>query len=363
MTTTETQAKPFYKHETFTATYYPLYIALEQWLSTNIFRQDLTRIFLASDEYAFRRRFELTDTSEAYDNISASSLQFPFANYSPSNSGWMPDEREATNSAALMLTGVSFQTRLLRAMAVQTSIGVSFYFDREADARLAYEALLWLSYRERFLYTSVGYRGEMLDLPLNIKIQDLSFNPDFKESSWLTQNRIFVIKAALDLRSFSLQPLAQPMYTLDAIPEDSERFYLTEETVLQLRSANKLIGELTVDTLYNQNPDITVNQFAVISSTATTVRVSWEVASTSIEDSISKIYLSISPRDPVLLSTSAQDYTFRALTENSTYYITLKIITEQGKSKTIVIQATTPLSEESALQLAAVPNSLVGITW
>lgn len=358
----ETTAKNFYKHDRFVAGYYALYVALEEWLAANIFRQDLSRIFLASDEYAFRRRFELTDMSTAYDEVAASSLRFPFVNYWPSGAGWTPDERVAANSASLVVRGLTHQSRILRAMAVTTSIATTFYFDREDDARLAYEKLLWLSYRERYLYTVIAWRDEQLGLPLNVKVQNLSFNPTFKEKDWLSQNRIFTIQAELELRSYSLQPPIQPKYDSSVSVPDDEKFSLTEEVTLRLISGKNLIGEFSIDTLYNQNPDILVNQFAVASSTPTTARLSWD-ATTATDDAISTIQLTLSGREMIVLDKSRVDYTFRKLAENSTYVATLKFLTVSGLSKTVYLQFTTPLSEESAQIATADPNSLLGITW
>lgn len=360
---TETAAQKYYKHENFVAGYYALYVALETWLAANIFRQDMSRIFLASNDYAFRRRFELTDTSVAYDNVAASSLQFPFANYWPGNTGWAPDTRVAANTAALVVSGISHQTRALRAIAVTTTLESAFYFDREDDARLAYEKLLWLSFRERYLYTTIAWKDEQLGLPLNVKVQNLAFNPSFKENDWLQQNRIFTITAEFELRSYSIQPPLQPKYDSNILVEDDEKFTLTEEVILQLKSGKGILGELSIDTLYNQNPSILINRFGLVGSTPTTARFSWDIAVDGVDDAISQIYLTISGRDPVVLAADRIDYTFRKLAENSSYTVTFKILTEKGLSKVVYAQFTTPLSEASTQAAEAAPNSLVGLTW
>ena len=359
---TEILAQRFYRHDDFVQGYYSLYIALERWIAANIFRKDISRVFLASNEYAFRRRFELTDTSKAYDTIGASSLQFPFANYWPNNAGWQPDNRPAANTASQVIIGLPHQTRMLRAIAVTTTIAITFYFDREDDARLAYETLLWLSYREQFMYTTIAWKGEQLGIPLNVKIQNLAFNPDFKENTWLETNRIFTIVAELELRSFSLQPPKQPIYTSNVPVEDDERFTLTEEVILKLKNDKKIIGEVTIDSLYNQNPKILINQFGVASTTPTTARITWDVAVEAPEQ-LSSIQISLSGREPVVLDKTKIDYTFRKLTENSTYIVTIKFFTENGLSKVASLQFTTPLSELGAQEKVAPSNNLVGITW
>jgi len=357
-----TSAISFYIHDSFVKGYYTLYIALEQWIANTIFRGDMSRIFLASNEYAFRRRFELVDPSVQYDTIKASSLQFPFANYWPNNEGWKPDERPAANTAALLLHGLSLRTRMVRAMSVMTSIPITFYFDREDDARLAYETLLWMSFQEQLLYTQVAWKGEKLPLPLNVKIQNLAFNPDFKEQDWLSQNRIFTIAAVFDLRSYSLYPPKQPPASSQIPIDDDEQFAITEEAILLLKKNNKLIGDISVDTLFNQNPHILVNQFAVANATPTTVRLVWDV---TLEGSLEleAIKLQISGKDSVTLGPTVRDYTFRKLQENSTYIATLTLMAKDGPSKVVYVQFTTPLSSESARTKKASPNSLVGITF
>ena len=59
----------YYIHNSYVDTYYYVYKFLEKWIADNIFRKDASRVFLASDDYAFRRRFELTDMSKSYENF------------------------------------------------------------------------------------------------------------------------------------------------------------------------------------------------------------------------------------------------------------------------------------------------------
>ncbi len=356
----ETPPKQFYKHDAYTACHYALYIALEQWLSDTVFRKDITRVFLASDEYAFRRRFELTDTSENYNDVQASSLHFPFANYWPLNAGWKPDERAAANTAAMVIKGTSERTRMLRAMAVTCDIGATFYFDREEDARLAYELLLWAAFRERFMYTTVQWKQEILGIPLNVKLQDLSFNPDRTESDWLKEQRVFTISARIELRSHIPQPPEQPEYTSDIAIDSDERYTLTERVILNMLSEGKLLSELEIDTLFNQNPEIVINQYGVASTTHNSARVTWDVSAPDIDF----IQLLVPGRDPVIISDVAiRDYTFRGLEQDSTYVVTIQIMDKNGVSKSSSIKFTTPLSPEAEKKKTSEPDTLVGVSW
>lgn len=356
----ETLARQFYKHEAYTATRYALYIALEQWLSKLVFRRDTTRVYLASDEYAFRRRFELTDTSQSYDQVQASSLRFPFANYWPGNDGWRPDERAAANTAALVVVGLSENTRTLRAMAVTSDITTTFYFDREDDARLAYEFLLWNAFREQLMYTTVQWKDEILSIPLNIKIQDLTFNPDYKEKNWLEEQRIFTISARLELRSHIPQPPEQPEYASDISVVDNERYVLTEEVILDMLSESKIVSTLQIDTLFNQNPTILVNQFGVASTSPTTARLTWDIEAPDL----ASVELIISGRDPVkIVDPTIKDYTFRKLEEASDYTVTMTIMDNRGVSKVVALKFSTPLSDASARVKTSDRNTLVGTSW
>ena len=241
----------YYCHRSYVPSYYWVYILLEKWIASTVFRNDTSRVFMASDDYAFRRRFELTDMSENYDDIKASSLRFPFANYWPLNSGWKADTRPAANTAALVYSGIYVGNTKLRASAVIHSIPVQFYFDREDDARLAYDKLFFYTYNEHYYSTEVPYgtdsrypdgtkstSGSTLALPVNIKLNDIQFNPSFKESDWLKRNRIFVIRANFDCRSYAIFPPNQPDYTQDIYSDNFDyddgivTYYPVEDVIL-----------------------------------------------------------------------------------------------------------------------------------
>ena len=53
----EYKASQYYFHQYYANSYYRIYMSLEDWISKNIFRNDSSRVFLSSPEYAFRRRF------------------------------------------------------------------------------------------------------------------------------------------------------------------------------------------------------------------------------------------------------------------------------------------------------------------
>ena len=208
----EIAASQYYEHSSYIPTYYYVYKFLQSWIADTVFRKDKSRVFMASPEYAFRRRFELTDMSSDFSSLDFSSLRFPFANYWPQNSGWTPDRRIAANTAAQVYLGIYEGTTRIKAASSIIKIPVLFYFDREDDARLAYETLYFKTFNEHYYQTEVPYAGTSLQIPVNIEISNILFNPDFKETDWLKKNRVFTIKADFDVRSFAIQPPEQPIF-------------------------------------------------------------------------------------------------------------------------------------------------------
>lgn len=252
----EYQAKQYYVHKSYVNVYYAMYKFLEKWLSENIFRNDPSRVFLASDSYAYRRRFELTDTSKDFDSLDFSSLRFPFANYWPQNTGWVPDDRIAAKQAALTYLGIYVGNTRLKVAAGILNIDVTLHFNREDDARLAYEILYFNSFNEHYYETSVNYGTDhtsqnkssaVIKIPANIEIKSLKFNPEFKESDWLKKQRVFVIKAQFEMRTFIISPPLQPDYTIDSSDtefldkyDDGIDFYNIVDDVILNFSNNKL---------------------------------------------------------------------------------------------------------------------------
>lgn len=264
----------YYVHNSYVNTTYYVYKYLEKWLAKNIFRNDTSRVFLASDEYAFRRRFELTDMSQNYEEMEFSSLHFPFANYFPLNSGWEFDTRLSAKNASLALVGTTIGNTKVKASASIITIPITLWFDREDDARLAYEVLYFKSYNEQYDDTTVRYGtdrtqngngGMSIGLPMNITVNSIRFNPEYNEMSWLKKQRLFTIKLSLSVRTFLIAPPSQPDYTLEvhedgtmsdgSIYEDGYNYYyIVDDVILNMDSNND--SNVKIYT-YNAGYDIT----------------------------------------------------------------------------------------------------------
>ena len=255
----ELKAAQYYVHNSYVNSYYHIYKYLEKWFSSNIFRNDPSRVFLASDDYCFRRRFELTDTSKDFETLDFESLRFPFANYWPQNTGWKADTRYAGNTAGLVYEGIYVGNTRVRAASGILDIPVTIWFDREDDARFAYDRLYFYSFNEHNDSVNVPFgRSDTLDdenalsqshnilgLPMVLMLKDLQFNPQFKETDWLRKQRVFVVKCTAEMRTYAIYPPEQPNYDISVNPdgtlsdggvyEDGISFYyIVDDVILSL---------------------------------------------------------------------------------------------------------------------------------
>ena len=362
----EILASQYYIHRSYVPVYYYLYKALEEWIAGMIFRNDDTRIFCASNDYAFRRRFELTDSSKNYKDIEVSSLRFPFGNYWPQNSGWRPDNRIAANPAPLIYLGVYEGFTKIRAAAGIITIPTTFYFDREDDARMAFEKLYFLSYNEHNYSTTGMLAGESLGIPMIITVTNIQFNPNYKETDWLRQNRIYVVSAELNLRSYIIYPPDQPNWdvTVDAEGSQSDgnqyddgsiSYDPVEEVILNMQSYNKLTLDSISVTGAIYESRVELNLFDITDITKSSAKVVWEINNPEI---VSRMEISINGGDWQEINKELESYQISGLEANSKYSIYVNIYTNDGKAKRLGREFTTQEGPKKASE-----NSLVGISW
>lgn len=375
----EVAATQYYVHRSYVNVYYYLYEALENWIASNIFRNDKTRVFLASNDYAFRRRFELTDMSIDYSKLEFSSLNFPFANYWPQNSGWKPDTRPAANQAYMIYGGMYLGDTKFRVAPGIITIPVTFYFDREDDARLAYENLYFYTYNEHYFSTVASISNTTVGIPMNISFNNLQFNPSFKETDWLKKNRIFIITVNLDLRSFIIKPPEQPDYYYSvnqngdlidgtgAVVGDYKDGYpsycITKEVILNLKDYEDLYtSTITVDGVLDES-QLEINYLRVKENTLspTQVTIEWECENPS--DIISIKIRKNSIESWTSISKDATEYTILGLTENSTYNFEIEFLSEKYGLKQLWLAFTTPESLSTLTKKESSKASLIGLKF
>ena len=371
----EVQARQYYIHDSFIPVYYYVYEALEKWLANTVFREDRSRVILSSNEYAFRRRFELTDMSRPYKDLEISSLHFPFANYWPLNIGWDREERIAANPATLLYTGIYTSRSCIRASNANISIPVNFYFDREDDARFAYSKLYFYTFNEFNQEERITFQNEEIGLPVVISIKSLQFNPQYNETDWLKQNRIFVVTANMNLRTYIIAPPEQPLWnqttTSDGLLINGETYddgnstYNLVRTVEATTSSMNGLSEESFEKLVYEGeveePKVFVNYLRVEETTDDSVRIAWEVEGTAsiatigIKKAGEKKYTSV-PAD-------STDYTFTDLSPDSEYKVYVKFTLEDGASKRLSLNIRTREASAPSPADAPLEDPLIGISW
>lgn len=371
--TVEIKASQYYIYRSYVSTYYYVYMRLEEWLKEIIFRNDESRTFLASDEYAFRRRFELTDTSKSYNDVEASSLQFPFANYWPLNTGWQPDTRVVANPAALVYKGVYEGDTKIRAASVALPISITFYYDREDDARMAYEKLLFYTYNEHYYDINVPYAGNTLGIPFILRVNNLRFNPTFNEKDWLNKNRIFTISVEFDIRTYVLYPPEQPDYDVDVdangllstgneYDDGYGSYYIVNEVILNLTNkGDSIVSTIKVNGTYEED-SILLNRLSIDNIDSISATINWEIEDPS---KLSKIEIQLN-NSPFLveLDPSATQYILEDLNENSEYEVSISFYSVSGTTKKFIRTFETPQNEIKDNSNVEEPeDSLVGLEW
>lgn len=371
--TVEIKASQYYIYRSYVSTYYYVYMRLEEWLKEIIFRNDESRTFLASDEYAFRRRFELTDTSKSYNDVEASSLQFPFANYWPLNTGWQPDTRIVANPAALVYAGVYEGDTKIRAASVALPISITFYYDREDDARMAYEKLLFYTYNEHYYDINVPYAGNTLGIPFILRVNNLRFNPTFNETDWLNKNRIFTISVEFDIRTYVLYPPEQPDYDVEVdvdgmlstgneYDDGYNSYYVVNEVILNMTNkGDSIVNTIKVNGTYDEEA-ILINQLSIEDIDSISATIKWEVENA---DKLSKIEIQLN-NDPSLieLDPSTTQYVLSDLNENSTYNVAVIFYSNSGTTKKFTRTFETISDEiEDNSGIKEPEDSLVGLEW
>ncbi len=322
-------------------------ISLEYFFTESLFKGDLSRAVYATSDYAYRRRFELLDTSRDFENVEASSLQFPFMSYRITDN-WkpVPSKRifkleEAGYSAASQLGN-------LRIIQVINTVNILLHYDREDDARLAYDRLAFLSSNKRWVTHEATYHFDKLEVParISVKPETIKFAPAVNETDWLKQNRLFVLSLDVDVDSMVFFP---PEQSLDGADFDPEPFVLSETVVMEFIAGKDPVITSISEAL--EDNSITLNSFLLDRVTKTTAKLSWNIQEQSTLDSL---VLKINGKSYDL---NTRDYTktVRSLLAGAEYQADL-YATRDGYSKHFTLRITTVSGATSN-------TDIIGTTW
>jgi hypothetical protein len=259
----------FFDHSVHSNSYYAAQFVIEQFLADVLMRSDASRIVWASEPYMFRRRFELSDSQGGeFGTIKPTSLNFPFANYWYDSGFWVPDDRPFAVQTKQILFGLWDETlpAYMRSIPVKTSFSINALYNRDDDARLAYELLMW-EYLPRGpiqLATKLRWRDVDVPIPVYITIEDIAFNPQYNETDWLKTHRIVPLKFKITARTYMVGYPKQSKLSFDAIdaPQqpsadsselisppfnraiaqlDDNNIYITEQVILEFAAAKQWV--------------------------------------------------------------------------------------------------------------------------
>lgn len=227
-------------------------VAFEWFLSKLLFTNfddGISRVIYSTKEIAFRKRIEMLDKgkNKATDYLNPVTLDLPYAIY------WRdgdPEKDEVRMNAGQSVVGqyLPDYDRTLRAWAMQCKYKVVLFYSRQDEVLEALNLLNQEQYPEHpeFIYTPIKWRNKDLDYPVNITIDSVNSNPQYDETAWLKEKRIFMIEVETTVRYYNLQinnvkkvihlPIKWQQFK-DNFEEDAEEDeYVTEEVILNWAS-------------------------------------------------------------------------------------------------------------------------------
>jgi len=373
----EFATKTFFNLEPLGLSYYSAQIALEKYIATRVLRGDLSRILFTSTSFSFRARFEQTDRSVHYTG--ASSLNFPFASYWY-DGYWSDDDRPAVQNTHLMTVGIGDGTRKIRARAVKTSIDYTFYFDTDSEARIAYDNIQWMvKPRSAIIETGVKYKNSVIGIPIILELESLTFNPEFTEKEWLTQNRILPLTAKFTLRTYVLGPNIQVPVTngltggfRDDIAEaytEHVKFFFSSFKGIPAADINEDADLSTVlDAYFNPTYEIVVDSLIIRDVSFHNAFLDWIVSYPNAlgTDTLTNVTIKIPGIAPISVDNPPLSWFLEipGLRELSTYTAHVYFTSPSGKVKiqTITFSTTNDPSTADNEGLAGL-KSLKGVTF
>jgi hypothetical protein len=336
----------YYDLTKFANTQYLIMMAIETFFANNVFRSDLTRVFYASDQYAFRQRLNLLakgGTDSIYE------LQLPFMSYFREGN-WQIDTRAAVMNATAALEGfadASIANQKLRFLQVKTVFKCVAWFNSDADAQAGYEALLWIQQPapKQFSFSSIDYLGSTFDIPIYLGVENLNFNPNMTEKDWLVKNRVFPITFDLQIKSVVLAQ--QPQSPESNIFNDNAPPVITKTVLLDFlsyKNQNSFTDQQHIDFevtgTFNNDPSLngTLN---VTNTTNTSITVAWSYNPAADTYYTSNVTLTLNGYDSVDVARNALTYTFNNLEPGSTYNIAIWFFANNGQITKYTVNAVT----------------------
>jgi hypothetical protein len=217
-------------------------LAMEFFLSTLLFKEDLSRVVYSKEDIAFRRRIETLGNGDVKDgNYNYVSLDLPFAAYSQ-KTGFEEDDRGHTQNAGQIVLGHIDPDSgiIVKAAAVKTSYSATLFFSRRDDVNIASQLLYWEKTPKFPVYYIVEHviNGFPIDIPVFMTLESFDSNTEYEEKTWLQQSKIFPIKCEFTIRSYQTliehvdHKIKLPIRFSGLYGYNDEEIYFTQKTCL-----------------------------------------------------------------------------------------------------------------------------------
>jgi hypothetical protein len=337
----------YYDHTKFTNTFYLSQMALQMYYSTNIFRNDPSRVIYASPQYAFRQRLNLLAQT---GNPSITALDLPFMSYYRQNN-WELDSRVGALNATTADFGyrdITIGQQLFRYLMVETSFDCWAFFYSDEDAQLAYENILFIKYPtlKQFPFASVTYKNTDIDIPISINVDNLEFNPGLTERDWLRTKRIIPLHWTTTIKSVSLSQ--QPQTPSSTIFAEEIAPVITKKVILDFltyKYGNDLFSHenivLEVASTVPDDPDLS-GSFAVSAVDETSITVVWNYNPLAEPNYETNVTIACNNGTTYTVPMVQKTYTITGLTPGSLYNIFIYFQALNGSvTKYMVSQVTT----------------------
>ena len=336
----------FYQTDYLTNTLYLIQMVLEKYLSQSLFRNDPSRVIFADTSVVFRERLRRLK-EQGFTDLDG--LNLPFMSYFYQGN-WVLDDRPGFINAKAILEGFSSDDagqQLLKFMHTKVTFNCVCYYNTFLDAQLGYETLLWLDKpaAQQFAVGSVTYKGYQFDIPLNMSIENLSFNPDVKEKEYFSSRKIIPIKFDIVMRSISFSQMPQPegslIFSSDSAPVITKQVMLD---FLAYKGSNKNIdtSHVVLEVMNSLVPSTDITPVLTVGTvTESTITVNWYVDPNAIASTESSALLTINTTNDVSVERSLGTYTFTNLSPQSTYSIVLWVYGTDGRVQKASVDATT----------------------
>lgn len=335
----------FYEPKKINNSSYIVMMAIEKYISQEIFKGNGSRIFYGSDEFALRQRVNklFPSLTPPYTSIQASQLQFPFANYFRSRN-WYKDTRSAIQSAEAALYGLPLSTEIpinVRFLQTEQDYTLTLYFNRDDDAQNAYDILTWMQLPtpKQFTFPGLMYKKYNIDIPIVLTVTDLEWTNEYKEKDWLEKNRIITVRASLNIKTVLLDQYASGSASnmFDVMPADSDIgvFYITREALLDFLSFKNDMHlnteNIVLDITSNFTPDPELNASFNVTATKTTALCVWDYNELAESIYSGSVLVNLNNEIKAYPALNSKTFTFTDLQPESTYTANIYFTSNSGQ--------------------------------